>query len=283
MPPAAARSRTVASRAAPSIPASLKPAEMMIAARTPARAQSSMTPGTKRAGTATTARSMASPMSLTRAWTGRPASRRPTGFTGYTAPRKPLSRMLSSTRRPTLRRSREAPITATERGENRKGKSSRVVGHQRRAPPGGHGRSGTGRVSTPGGWSRRARWGIALAPCATVPSPTASGRPWTPVVKWLILVNVALHLLGRFNLGRSGGRVLRAGHRPGLRRAHALAVAYLPVPACRRLAPLVQYVRPVDVRHRGRGVPGARRVSRLLPAHRGGGRALPVGGGRSAE
>ena len=27
------------------------------------------------------------------------------------------------------------------------------------------------------------------------------GRPWTPVVKWLILVNVALHLLGRFDPG----------------------------------------------------------------------------------
>ncbi len=70
----------------PSGPASLKPALKITAALTPDLAQSSRVPGTKRAGTAITARSASAPMSDMFLNADRPNMSAEEGFTGYIFP-----------------------------------------------------------------------------------------------------------------------------------------------------------------------------------------------------
>jgi hypothetical protein len=65
IPAARTFSASARSRAAPSPPTSLKPAEITISPRTPLRMQSSTTPSTRRAGTTTTARSTGSGIAAT--------------------------------------------------------------------------------------------------------------------------------------------------------------------------------------------------------------------------
>ncbi len=70
------------STAAPERPVSPKPAVMMVTARTPIEAASSITPGTAEAGTATTARSIGSGIDSSAGNAGTPQTARAAGLTG---------------------------------------------------------------------------------------------------------------------------------------------------------------------------------------------------------
>ncbi len=100
--PAAWAARTSARcAAAPSTPASAKPAEMTTRPCTPAAAASATTSGVDSGGTATTARSTGRPASAADGYAGSPATRVAVGCTGTTAPVNPPSRRCPSTAAPT--------------------------------------------------------------------------------------------------------------------------------------------------------------------------------------
>src|SRR5215472_5355301 len=113
IPATAAAAVRRSSAALPSGPVSPKPDVSTIAARQPARAASATAAWAAAAGTDTRARST----DWSRAGTARTPSTSPAaGLTGTTRPRNPpVSAFLSRTW-PSLRSSREAPYTATERG-----------------------------------------------------------------------------------------------------------------------------------------------------------------------
>src|SRR5687768_12388332 len=115
--PRRAFSRTCRSSSTPGGPSSLKPAEMMIAPRTPASTHSAMMPGTVGAGVTTTARSTFSGTSFIDLYALMPRTLGRFGLTGKTVPPKGLETRFHSSVRPTLFGVSVAPMTATLRGE----------------------------------------------------------------------------------------------------------------------------------------------------------------------
>ncbi len=111
-----AAAKISASSRAPSAPDSLKPAETIMAPRTPARARSLTTPGTVGAGVAITARSISSGIVPTAGYDLMPKTLERFGLTGKTVPPKGLVTRFQTRERPTLPSRSEAPMTATERG-----------------------------------------------------------------------------------------------------------------------------------------------------------------------
>ncbi len=109
---------TSASRAVPSAPSSLNPAERITTPYTCLRPHSSTTAATESAGTAITARSTSSGMSRMLGAARTVATWCALGFTGHTGPAKPARWRFWTTAWPTLLASRPAPMTATLRGES---------------------------------------------------------------------------------------------------------------------------------------------------------------------
>ena len=109
-------SRISASKAAPSGPNSLNPAEMMIAPGTPASTHSPMTPGTTFAGSTMTARSTFSGTDAMFGYALIPSTLDRLGFTGKTVPPNGLLIRLRKSVRPTLFGDSVAPMTATVEG-----------------------------------------------------------------------------------------------------------------------------------------------------------------------
>ena len=108
--------RISCSSRAPSMPVSLKPAEMMMAPRMPAAAHSRITPGTTFAGVMTTARSIRSGTAATLGYALTPRTLARFALTGKTVPPKGFVNRFQSTVRPTLPGVSLAPMTATLRG-----------------------------------------------------------------------------------------------------------------------------------------------------------------------
>ena len=116
MRPRLASSSTWRSSSAPALPASLKPAEMMIAPFTPAATHSRTTPGTVLAGVTITARSTLSGTAATVGYARIPSTLVRFGLTGNTVPPNGLLIKFQRIVRPTLAGDSVAPITATLRG-----------------------------------------------------------------------------------------------------------------------------------------------------------------------
>ena len=114
---ASSSSRT--SRAAPSGPISLNPAEITIAPRTPLSPHSWMMPGIDGGGVTTTARSTSSGIADTEGYAFTPRTLGRFGFTGYTVPPNGLVTRFQSTVRPTVPGFSVAPMTATVLGEKK--------------------------------------------------------------------------------------------------------------------------------------------------------------------
>ncbi len=104
--------------ARPPAPISAKPAVMTTSDLTPAAAQSSTTAGTQSGGTARTARSTPAGSSRADRNAGSPPISAACGWTGYTGPVNPPEVRDCRIRLPILPGSREAPMTATARGES---------------------------------------------------------------------------------------------------------------------------------------------------------------------
>jgi hypothetical protein len=128
--PRPASSRSCRSSAAPSAPTSLNPAEMTIAAGTPASTHSRMTPGAAGAGVTTTASSTRSGKAATLGYALTPRIEPRFGLTGKTIPPKGEPIRFQNTVRPTLPGFSVAPITATELGA-KNGASVRVLANCR--------------------------------------------------------------------------------------------------------------------------------------------------------
>ncbi len=123
--------RTSASRAAPSAPCSLNPAERITTPYTCLRPHSSTTAATASAGTAMMARSMSSAMSRMLGAARTVATCCAFGFTGHTGPAKPARCRFWTTAWPIVSGSRLAPMTAMLRGESSRRTASAAAARAR--------------------------------------------------------------------------------------------------------------------------------------------------------
>src|SRR5579871_152714 len=114
--PARASSRTCRSKAAPSGPISLNPAEITTAPRTPFSPHSRIIPGTEGGGVTTTARSTSSGISEIEGYAFTPNTLERFGLTGNTVPPNGLVTRFQRMVRPTLPGFSVAPTTATVLG-----------------------------------------------------------------------------------------------------------------------------------------------------------------------
>ena len=117
--------------ARPASPVSEKPDVMTTRPRTPFVPQDPATSITAEAGTHTMAMSTSPGTSSTLGEAATPSIALAFGLTGCTTPWKPERRMLRKTRAPIDAGSREAPITATERGERSAATAFRAASRSR--------------------------------------------------------------------------------------------------------------------------------------------------------